>query len=469
MVLLTRLYFLVSLLPLALAATSSGCTFATLEANGTLSDCSELCRPAKWNEILIFFLGNYLAHAVTVRSFPGQPTVYGLAVITAAALFPFVGIATAVQAIVRRLAGWGKSPLQKAAGAGALYMVVENHSETGPKFGIQVDTELATIPPTGPAYGPEHLDTQTVQSNNHRPGSAQSANADRQSNDTSDQHSLYGTHVPGSLSLKRRDSEAKFNNIHGRVCLPVGWELKRVPVNWTFKNDNADGKATIAPRNMQLAQDFSFAKAAIGLGQALYAFITLYGTSHKQIQKFGYATFRLTVIPYGLMSIMNFIASLVSSSYSAVYIVENDILSRLKARIASEGKQAVFYVEGAVAELEMPEPYPKERSHVAIFVFILTVIVLFAVQLAVIGGLTRFHNGDSSEMQSMWMVTWLVLNFLISLILGILLTTFIAVHDPSGQSMLILMLTCVVGTPAIAGFVVVGQMLSSQYGVCNAA
>jgi len=34
--------------------------------------CNLLCAPATWFDILIFFLGNYVAHAATVVSLPGQ-------------------------------------------------------------------------------------------------------------------------------------------------------------------------------------------------------------------------------------------------------------------------------------------------------------------------------------------------------------------------------------------------------------
>src|SRR2546423_328016 len=45
--------------------------------NGTTDhgDPHLLCLPAKWSDIALFFFGNYLAHAATVKSLPGEPAL----------------------------------------------------------------------------------------------------------------------------------------------------------------------------------------------------------------------------------------------------------------------------------------------------------------------------------------------------------------------------------------------------------
>jgi hypothetical protein len=85
-------------------------------------DCKLLCRPAQWYDVLIFFLGNYVAHIPTVVSRPGQSLAGSILFPILALLFPGTGIAKAMGAIGSR-AIFAPTELQMAARAGALYMV----------------------------------------------------------------------------------------------------------------------------------------------------------------------------------------------------------------------------------------------------------------------------------------------------------------------------------------------------------
>jgi hypothetical protein len=87
-------------------------------------DCSLLCRPAKWYDILIFFSGNYLAHAATVTSTPGAAPLSRALNMLKALLFPISGFILGLEAIAS-MAMAAKTPLQTAARAGALLMVVK--------------------------------------------------------------------------------------------------------------------------------------------------------------------------------------------------------------------------------------------------------------------------------------------------------------------------------------------------------
>jgi hypothetical protein len=87
-------------------------------------NCDLLCRPAECTDIVLFYFGNYVAHAATVTSSPGQSLARSAASIFHALLFPSGGIFGALRAI-RSLAKFGKTDLQKAARAGALCAVVK--------------------------------------------------------------------------------------------------------------------------------------------------------------------------------------------------------------------------------------------------------------------------------------------------------------------------------------------------------
>jgi hypothetical protein len=91
---------------------------STSHANSNL-----LCRPAKWDDYVLFFLTNYVAHAATVTRNPGQGPVETFVTIVAALVFPVSGLVPAIRQI-RRHARFEPDLLQRAARAGALCMVV---------------------------------------------------------------------------------------------------------------------------------------------------------------------------------------------------------------------------------------------------------------------------------------------------------------------------------------------------------
>ena len=84
-----------------------------------------LCTPTQWNDVLLFLLGNYFAHAVTVVSKPGEPYRDLLFRTFVALLFPHSGMRDGLKAITRH-AIFQTDPLKRAARAGALCMLVRS-------------------------------------------------------------------------------------------------------------------------------------------------------------------------------------------------------------------------------------------------------------------------------------------------------------------------------------------------------
>lgn len=96
-----------------------------------------LCNPTKWYNVVIFFLGNYLAHAATVKSYPGERTWSFLTATVGALLMPTSGLIRGINSIARNAkfkrktfwkAAWCDTDYQTAAAAGALCMVVRKKS-----------------------------------------------------------------------------------------------------------------------------------------------------------------------------------------------------------------------------------------------------------------------------------------------------------------------------------------------------
>ena len=82
-----------------------------------------LCLPTKWTDVIIFFLGNYLAHAATLRSVPGRSMFQSFFAMLGALFFPVSGVTLGVRGITS-LAAFAKTDLQVAARAGALCKVI---------------------------------------------------------------------------------------------------------------------------------------------------------------------------------------------------------------------------------------------------------------------------------------------------------------------------------------------------------
>jgi hypothetical protein len=96
-----------------------------------------ICFPAKWSDIAIFFLGNYVAHAATVLSIPGQPTFQSFGNIVFALLFPVIAVRRGFNAIFS-LAKFGATDLEAAAKAGVLCKVIRTgeYARTLRKFSL---------------------------------------------------------------------------------------------------------------------------------------------------------------------------------------------------------------------------------------------------------------------------------------------------------------------------------------------
>ncbi|KAJ7692731.1 hypothetical protein B0H17DRAFT_877369, partial [Mycena rosella] len=92
-----------------------------------------LCTPASALDILVFFFTNYVAHAVTVKPYPGESDMGMYLSILAAVIFPTWGLVRGLNAFARH-AIFTKGSLARAARSGALRMVVRN-AEWAPEDG----------------------------------------------------------------------------------------------------------------------------------------------------------------------------------------------------------------------------------------------------------------------------------------------------------------------------------------------
>lgn len=70
-----------------------------------------------------------------------------------------------------------------------------------------------------------------------------------------------------------------------------------------------------------LSCNYSILQAVAAILQIVYGSLELYEASKRQIPKFGYAAYSLTVIPYVIMSLTNLLATLCEPQYPALFLV----------------------------------------------------------------------------------------------------------------------------------------------------
>lgn len=80
----------------------------------------------------------------------------------------------------------------------------------------------------------------------------------------------------------------------------------------------------VAP-TLDLAYNYNIVGILAAIAQIAYASFQLAESSGPQIEKFGYAAYQLTVIPYTIMSVLNLLASLCEPEFPAMFLVRRDI------------------------------------------------------------------------------------------------------------------------------------------------
>ncbi|KAG8417354.1 hypothetical protein J3458_004888 [Metarhizium acridum] len=98
--------------------------FTLPEGTTNHGDPHLLCFPATWNSIAVFMIGNYLAHAATVKTPPASSPFATAWIMLGALLVPSTGLVFGMSAFYQARKGHGESGLRKATLERALCMYV---------------------------------------------------------------------------------------------------------------------------------------------------------------------------------------------------------------------------------------------------------------------------------------------------------------------------------------------------------
>jgi hypothetical protein len=248
-----------------------------------------LCIPASLQDIFIFVMVNYVTHAMTVKCLPGELPSAALTYNFTAFLLPFTGAWRGLRA-VKLAANLEKDEVQRACRAGALCAVARS-ATWKPWIGENVGGCIVRGSP--------------------QMNRVENVSKARVFVDAGDifNHTVI------------RPSELR---IHGGCSLPPGYHLVRLPEDLQITS-NFD-------HQLQVSSTSSAMKSLASVVQLIYATMTVYQAQGSQFERYGYASFSLTVIPYGIMSLINLIGNLLTPDYSSLYIARTDVLDEAEAR-----------------------------------------------------------------------------------------------------------------------------------------
>ena len=281
-------------------------------------DCNLLCRPAAWTDIVVFYLGNYAAHAATIITTPGESPAHTLTTFLIALLWPGGGVRKGLEAIFSG-AIFARTHLERAARSGALCAVVK-YPDAGTAY--QLTTTKTGHPHT--SYGTilRYAETESQRRS-----------------------------ILDASPRRRKGGGASFwsTRVHGFCSLPEGYHLVMVPP-WARFEDDKDlapfyrrmwpftcGSRRPPDPHTTICSSHSLVEILISLIQFTFAMATLFRTRGDQVALYGYAAPGLTILPYAWMSLINLLGHLVRPHYDAMFIVHSPDLEDLRGNFGVRG------------------------------------------------------------------------------------------------------------------------------------
>ena len=259
-----------------------------------------------------------------------------------------------------------------------------------------------------------------------------------------------------------------------------------------------------------LSCNYSFMKILISLVQFFFAISTLYRSKGDQVDRYGYAAFGLTVVPYLSITLLNLLGSLICPQYDSMFLVESETLRKLinsreleltnkepaheepaheeptheePARgdlVADESAPAIvprLLVSGITATLDESEASAEDQvtrtsyyGDMRAFISLTAAMLFFLItSLAIIGGVSHFKTGGSTLSQRAWAMCWFSFGIVFGLLIFLMRTGAMRAADEGDihqDAKMLIVTTLLFSPPAIGGLVVVGQMIKS-YGICT--
>lgn len=338
---------------LAQPASSLGnSTSNTTEAGGT----QLYCEKTTWYDVCWFFFTNYLLHALSVRSLPGENAYSSTVFKLCCLLVPYTGVRRGLS-LISRASSLIRDDLQAAARAGALCMVVRKpdwRPENGQVVhgcGIRDAVEEQTSERTRTSIDEEKTCSCQASDIEKFGSRACDCNKGRSNRNEVALHVTDPDEAPAPSRLLDKLSRLliltdRFNTdmpstspvdhksikIHGMCKLAPGYGLSYLSPNIKVyaRHNTQVGEQVI--KSTRLASTHDIPRILFSLIQTISGGYSLYKARGSQIDRYGFAAFGLTVIPYMIVSIINFIGSLLGAEYETVYMVHSKTMDEMISR-----------------------------------------------------------------------------------------------------------------------------------------
>ena len=344
-----------------------------------------ICVSTNWYDVAWFIFANYLLHALSVRSLPGEngfsSTVFKLCCF----LVPFTGLRRGLN-LISAASNFAPNDLQAAARAKALCMVIRN-PDWRPRDGDEIEGceveldkirgEVVKETPHEEARDPEKKDpldlvvAEASQSEPNSPADSNSVNVHIRDPYVPPkprnllercfrivvQSYRFRPQAPSEASNRVVQGDVK---IHGLCTLPDGYGLVYVPEDikvfprmpargLVFGGDSVFTRYINAWRtsDTKVASTHDIPRILFSIVQTISGGYSLYRAQGSQIERYGWGAYGLTVLPYIVVSIVNFIGSLLTSEYETVYLVHSNVMDEMATRGG--------VVDGVIGSIQSPD------------------------------------------------------------------------------------------------------------------
>lgn len=347
------------------------------------------CERTTWYSVCWFLFSNYVLHALSVRSLPGENTYSTTAFKLCCLLIPYTGLRRGL-CLISRASNFAGSDLQCAARANALCMVIRT-ADWRPRDGDNIDgcqiNIVDSVPDDGSLSDTKHsglfrirtcetmksmksaessksIDTATSAEKKKlkRLDSTVAMNAWRYRNHLRiEVKDLY--HRSSCQNLVERIARVlietyRFSTqdptvaivsqenlkIQGYCELAPGYALSYIPPDMKIYPKHSTQVTDSAlhtlvrtskrgdPDDTRIASAHNVPRVIFSIGQTISGGYALYKARGPQIERYGFAAFGLTVIPYILISVVNFFGAMFTSEYETVFLVHSSIMDEMVER-----------------------------------------------------------------------------------------------------------------------------------------
>lgn len=347
------------------------------------------CEKTNWYDICWFFFSNYVLQALSVRSLPGENTYSTTAFKLCCLLVPYTGLRRGL-CLISRASNLAGNDLQSAASANALCMIIRT-AEWRPKdgdviAGCEVDVvdsaaDQVVLSKTKSGFLSRVRTSETVKSMRsfrstksidkngrvdleklERSNSVVARNAWKYRNhfklevkDTYQRPACQNIVEKVARALIetyrfsiQRPTDAVVHHEHvklqGYCELIPGYALCYIPADMKVypRYTRCMTDRVLQPLNSasrpgessetRIASAHNVPRVIFSIGQTVSGGYALYRARGPQIERYGFAAFGLTVIPYMLISIVNFFGALLTSEYETIFLVHSSIMDEMVDR-----------------------------------------------------------------------------------------------------------------------------------------